>query len=135
MKPTGSAPPNHFSSTPRAAAAARVFNPQPVPDGYMQHLQAELILRPASLQANTEDIQRLEPQLIAMAARYPSLRPPLAILHGAPDTITSDAIHSQGLHALAPDSTYESLPQIGHMLHHAAPDRVVAAIEGLVSRT
>ncbi|MEM6439527.1 MAG: alpha/beta hydrolase [Pseudomonadota bacterium] len=118
-----------------ASAAARIFRPQPVPEGYMRHLQAELILRPASLQANTEDIQRLEPELTAMAARYPDLRSPLAILHGEPDTITAASIHSEGLHALAPDSTYEALPQVGHMLHHAAPETVAAAIDGLVSRT
>jgi pimeloyl-ACP methyl ester carboxylesterase len=118
-----------------ASAAARIFRPQPVPEGYMQHLQAELILRPASLQANTEDIQRLEPELTAQAARYPELRCPIAILHGAPDAITSASIHSKGLHALAPDSTYVALPGVGHMLHHASPERVVASIDELVSRT
>ncbi|MEM1313701.1 MAG: alpha/beta hydrolase [Pseudomonadota bacterium] len=118
-----------------AAAAARIFRPQAPPPGYMAHLQAELILRPASLQANTEDIQRLEPELTAMSARYPSLRCPVAILHGAPDTITSARIHSAGLHALAPDSTYDELPGIGHMLHHAVPERVALAVDALVSRS
>lgn len=114
-----------------ASAAARIFRPQPVPEGYLDNLQGELLLRPASLQANTEDIQKLDRALAAQAPAYARLAPPLRILHGEDDPITGPVIHSEGLHAVAPRSRLSMLPGVGHMPHHAAPDTVTAAILGV----
>ncbi|MEO1687770.1 MAG: alpha/beta fold hydrolase [Pseudomonadota bacterium] len=110
-----------------ASAAARIFRPQDPPEGYLDHLQGELLLRPSSLQANTEDIQKLDRALADQARAYAGLVPPVRILHGLADTITSPAIHSQGLAAVAPRATLSLLPGIGHMLHHAVPETAAAA--------
>lgn len=114
-------------------AARRIFRPQPLPDGYLEHLQPELILRTESFRANVEDIQRLDGALARMAARHGDLRLPVAVLHGAADKITGAALHAEAFASRLPDSRVELFEGVGHMLHHARPESVVAAVERLVA--
>ncbi len=117
-----------------ASAAARIFRPQPVPEGYLAHLQPELLLRPETFRNNTEDIQRLDGALARQSQGYPQMVPPLEILHGEADRIVSPQIHSAALAQVVPHARLELLPGVGHMLHHVDPGRVTAAVERLAAK-
>lgn len=112
-----------------ASAAARIFRPEAVPRGYLAHLQPELLLRPASFRHNLEDIERLDGALAAQARDYPELRPRLQILHAEDDGIVSAQVHAQGLAMVAPRIDLALFGKGGHMLHHARPEAVEAAVD------
>lgn len=116
-----------------AGAAARIFRPQPVPEGYLAHLQPELVLRPETFRNNTEDIERLDGALAQQSKGYPTLQPRLVILHGLADRIVSPQIHSVALSELAPRAELTLMPGVGHMPHHADPSRVQRAVESLAT--
>jgi pimeloyl-ACP methyl ester carboxylesterase len=113
------------------SAARRIFEPQDPPEGYLDHLQAELIARPASFRANTEDIERLAPELADMAPGYPALPMPAEILHGLADDITSPRIHSVELAGRMRDARLHLFEGVGHMLHHARAEETAAAVRRL----
>ncbi|SFI67094.1 alpha/beta fold hydrolase [Albimonas pacifica] len=114
-----------------ASAAARIFRPQQPPEGYLDHLQPELVLRPETFRNNTEDIERLDGALAVQSRAYPDLVPPLEILHGLADEIVSAQIHSVALAELAPRSELTLLTGVGHMPHHDDPERVCRSVERL----
>lgn len=115
-------------------AAERIFRPQPVPEGYLDHLQAELILRPDSFRANTADIQKLNGALRTQAEGYRDLDVPVEILHGRADEVTPPPIHAEGLAEALPRAELRRLDGVGHMLHHARPEAVVEAMARLAER-
>lgn len=110
------------------------FRPQSVPAGYMKRSGARLLLRPATLLANAADIAGLKPFLKRQAERYSALAAPTIIITGDNDTVLSPRHHAIRLAAAVPGARLEMLPGFGHLLHHAAADRVVAAVEELMSR-
>ncbi|MBK1636608.1 alpha/beta fold hydrolase [Rhodovulum adriaticum] len=122
---------------PRALAhrsIARIFAPDPVPQGYADHIGIELALRPDTLRANTRQVNGLKPHIRAMAARYDALTLPIEILHGTADEIVSPAIHSRPFAAQVPTANLTELPGVGHMPHHARPQEAVAAIHRAAAR-
>jgi pimeloyl-ACP methyl ester carboxylesterase len=114
--------------------ASAAFAPSPVPQSYGT-AGLPLALRPASYLANAQDINTLKPFLLEQSARYPTLKPPIVILHGDADSVVGLEIHSRALARAAPDVTLEVFPGAGHPLHHTATDRVVAAIDRLAGRS
>jgi pimeloyl-ACP methyl ester carboxylesterase len=122
---------------PRALAersVASIFEPQPVPAGYVEHVGVDLTLRAETLRANARQVNSLKPHVRAMAARYPGLAIPIEIVHGTEDTIVPLETHSRPLARLAPNARLTVLPGVGHMPHHADPDAAVAAIERAAER-
>jgi len=115
------------------SAAGRIFAPQSVPEGYLDHLQAELILRTESFRANTEDIQKLNGALIEQAKAYPTLDVPVRILHGRADEVTPARVHASGLADALPQAELSLFEGVGHMLHHARPKAVADAVEALAA--
>lgn len=115
------------------SAAARIFAPQPVPEGYLDHLQAELILRTDSFRANTEDIQKLNGALVEQAKAYPTLDVPVRILHGRADEVTPAPVHAVRLAETLPRAELSLFEGVGHMLHHARPKAVADAVEALAA--
>ena len=110
------------------------FRPQSLPAGYMRHTRARLLLRPGTLLANSADIAGLKPFLKRQAERYGTLVAPTTIITGDSDTIVSPQHHAMQLAAAVPGARLEVLPGFGHLLHHAAADRVVEAVEELAGR-
>jgi pimeloyl-ACP methyl ester carboxylesterase len=107
---------------------ARVFRPQKIPEGYIEHVGAPLALREKTLRANAEDLQNINIALRRMEPRYPSLSVPLEIVHGQADFIDWDD-HAEPLAGLVPHARLNLLPGVGHMAHHAAPHELARAIE------
>lgn len=110
------------------------FYPQPPPRRYLQRAAALLVLRPAAFLANAADIGHLEAFLKRQGPRYATLSTPTILLAGDRDMIVSPLHHSIELAAAVPHAKLEVLPGFGHMLHHSAADRVIAAVEELVAR-
>src|SRR5262249_43460378 len=88
-----------------------------------------LALRPPSLMANWADVGFLDSFLERQIERYRGLTVPTIVLAGDRDLMVPPASHAEKLAAAASNVTLTVLPGLGHMLHHAAPDRVVAAVE------
>jgi len=122
---------------PRVLAAhtiERIFEPDPVPEGYGDHIGIELSLRPDTLRANTRQVNGLKPHIRTMAARYGELAMPIEILHGTADTIVPIEVHSRPFAAAVPSAHLVELHGQGHMPHHARPDAAVAAIHRAAQR-
>lgn len=120
-----------FASEDRIeAAVSGIFAPQPVPDGYVEHIGAPLTIRPDSLRANTRQVNTLRPHIVEMSARYSTeLSMPLEIIHGDQDTTVPLDIHSIPLSQAVPHARLTVLDGVGHMPHHVAPDTVEEAID------
>ena len=107
------------------------FLPQIMPERYVRNSAAMLVMRPPTLMANWADVGCLEAFLERQAERYRSLTAPTIFLVGDRDPLVPPARHGDKLVAAAPRVKLVVLPGFGHMLHHAAADRVVAAVEEL----
>lgn len=117
---------------PQRIVSARIdgtFAPQPVPEGYMDYIGADLTLRPDTLRANIRQVNTLRPHVVEMAKRYPELALPIEIVHGEADTTVPIDIHAEEIEKIVPQVNTVRLPGVGHMPHHAAPDVVIAAID------
>ena len=114
-------------------AGRRVFNPEePVP-GYIETSRAALVVRPATLLANVQDLVGLPPALAAMSPRYGELRVPTTIVTGAADPIVRPDRQAVPLSKAIPHATLVTLPGAGHMLHYTAPDALADAVSTLAA--
>ncbi len=108
---------------------AEIFAPDPVPQGYIEHIDVGLSLRPEALRASARQVNTLKPHLIRMAPRYTSLGIPVEIVHGSADTTVGLEIHSRRLAQQVPGARLTVLDGVGHMPHHADPAATIAAID------
>ena len=111
-----------------------VFAPDPVPEGYLEHLGLDLTLRVGQLQLNAVQIDGLKGQLEAMAGGYPALTMPIEVLHGTADTTVGLEFHSERLAAEVENVRLTRLDGVGHMPQHARPDEVTEAIARTAQR-
>lgn len=111
-----------------------VFDPDPVPEGYIAHFGPGLSMRRASQAANNRQINTLKDQLQQMHPAYPSLTLPIEMVHGEADTIVGLEIHSARLADDAPGARLTRLEGVGHMPHHSRPEAIVAAITRAAER-
>ncbi|MFZ1921216.1 MAG: alpha/beta hydrolase [Xanthobacteraceae bacterium] len=107
------------------------FLPQWPPWRYVRRTAALLLLRPAAFLANARDVADLAGNLERQKARYASLTVPTTIMTGDRDLIVAPRQHALVFAAAVPQAKLVVLPGIGHMLHHAAAERVVVEIEAL----
>jgi pimeloyl-ACP methyl ester carboxylesterase len=110
----------------------RSFSPQPIPPRFFAHMPKGLLLRPSQLLAVAQESKLLASEAERLSASYGELTLPVTILAGSKDGVLSTEQQSMRLHRQLPHSTLTVLEGVGHMLHHAAPETVIAAIEGAV---
>ncbi len=114
------------------SGAQSVFAPRPVTPGYLARGEIDLLLRPATFRANSQDIAATLDFVSAQAPRYNELAMPVVAITGDSDSIVSPIIHSAAIARQAPQGRFVLLPGVGHMPHHAAPEIVVEAIDQMV---
>ena len=114
-------------------AVEATFAPNPVPDGYAEHLGTGLAIRRASFRENARQVNSLRAHIVEQSRLYAAFPVPLEIVHGEADSIVPPTIHSLPLSRLVPGANLVLLPGVGHMPHHAAPDRVIAEIDSLAA--
>ena len=114
-------------------AAKRMFSPLPVPERFAKGFPHGLPLRPSQIRAEAQDTATMGSAVAAMQRRYRELRMPVVIMAGTKDRIVDHRKHSVWLHQEIAQSALRLVPGVGHMLHYAAPDQVVDAIEASFS--
>ena len=107
-----------------------LFAPLPVP-GYFKSFPTWMALRPEPLRAVAEESAMLLPLTLAMQKQYAKLSVPVAIVAGTHDRYVGTQGHSHRLHRALPGSSYLPVHGAGHMVHHAAPEALMAAISQL----
>ncbi|MFY0691098.1 MAG: alpha/beta hydrolase [Paracoccaceae bacterium] len=115
-------------------SVAAIFAPDPVPPGYLEHIGLPLSLRRVTLEANTQQINRLLGDVAQMAPRYGSIDVPTEIVHGTNDITVPLDIHALPLSRQIPGAQLTRLDGIGHMPHHAAERDVIAAVHRAANR-
>ncbi len=111
-----------------------IFEPQGVSDGYYNHIQPALSLRPDVVLSNARQVAGLKEQLRRIIPRYSSLTMPVEIVHGTADDTVPISIHSERLANDLPNAVLTSLEGIGHMPQHTAWDQVHTALIRLRDR-
>jgi pimeloyl-ACP methyl ester carboxylesterase len=109
--------------------ASAVFAPQEAPTDYAERAAIALVLRPQTFLTNARDVAGLHAFVTRQAPRYASIKAPTVIITGDRDTTVSPDIHARAFAAKLPQSKLVVLEGVGHMPHHVASDRVVAAID------
>jgi pimeloyl-ACP methyl ester carboxylesterase len=114
--------------------ATAVFAPQQAPADYTKRAAIALVLRPETFLANARDVAGLNAFVTRQAPRYAGIKAPTVIITGDRDTVVSPDIHARALAAKLPNSKLVVLEGVGHMPHHVAADRVVAAIDDVAAK-
>jgi pimeloyl-ACP methyl ester carboxylesterase len=111
-----------------------VFDPQKPPRDYAERAAITLVLRPRNFLANARDVVGIRAFVTMQAARYSAIKAPTIILHGTGDTVVAARVHARALADAVPHAQLMLLDGIGHMPHHVATDRVVAAIDAVMAQ-
>ena len=104
-----------------------MFRPQPVPDDFLSTLGHEMLVRPSQIRAAAEDAALMLPAVATLRKRYGALDMPVTILAGDRDNVVDQKVQSLRLHRAVSGSELSFVSGAGHMLHHDAPEHVVAA--------
>ncbi len=115
-------------------AVETIFEPQDVPEGYLEYVGWPLSLRRESFRANARQVNSLKPAIIEQSAQYRSLTLPIEVVHGTEDDVVPDFVHAENLASWVESAQYTPLPGIGHMAHQVAGPEVVAAIDRAAAR-
>jgi pimeloyl-ACP methyl ester carboxylesterase len=107
----------------------QMFAPAEAPERFERLFPKEMMLRPSQLRAAAEDAALMTPSVMELQHHYSELRMPVTIITGADDQIADVGRQSQRLHRELPQSEFITLPGLGHMVHHLAPDAVASAAE------
>ena len=68
------------------------------------------------------------PSAMKLRSRYGELSMPVSIIAGDRDRVVTTDRQSARLHAELAGSEFETIKDAGHMVHHVAPDIVLASI-------
>lgn len=110
------------------AAVRRVFAPCAVPERFKREYSIPHALRPSQTKAVAEEAGMLPEYAKALGRRYKEVSVPVRLIAGSDDRIVDTDLHSARLHRELGTSTFRKVPGCGHMVHHAAPEEVIAAI-------
>jgi pimeloyl-ACP methyl ester carboxylesterase len=117
-----------------AGAVRRVFAPCEVPERFKKNYSISHALRPSQMKAVAEEAGMLTESTRTLSRRYKELSVPVRLIAGSDDRIVETDKHSARLHRELSTSTFRNVPGSGHMVHHAVPDEVIAAIAGMGER-
>jgi pimeloyl-ACP methyl ester carboxylesterase len=109
-------------------AIRRVFAPCAVPVRFKRAYSLALAMRTSQMQAVEEEAAMLPDVANTFSPLYRELSVPVRLIAGSDDRIVDTTAHSVRLHQELTTSTFHRIPECGHMVHHAAPDDVTAAI-------
>ena len=110
-----------------------IFSPAPVSQNFRDRYPTGLSLRPWQLRAVAADTGYMIPDAAKLAPRYEELTLPTLIVSGVGDRIVAFDSQSKRLAEALPHAEFLALDG-GHMIHHIAPDEVIAALERLAVR-
>ncbi len=85
--------------------------------------------RPVQIGAESEDGVLMVAAAARLQSRYGELKLPIVLLAGDGDKMVDLDRQSRRFHEEVPQSELIVIPGAGHMAHHTAPDKVVAAVD------
>ena len=105
-----------------------MFLPQPMPERFASGFPFARAGRPEQLVAEGESAACYWADLARSALGYPACPVPVAVLCGAADLVVNPFTQGAAAALLLPGGRLTLLPEVGHMLHHAEPAAVAAAV-------
>lgn len=111
-----------------------VFAPQAPPPDYAARTGVAMLLRPREFIANARDLDVLKECVTRQSPRYGEIKVPVSIVAGDRDPIVYTDVHSRAIARQLPQARLTVLPGIGHMVHYAAPDEVIRAVDEVAAR-
>jgi pimeloyl-ACP methyl ester carboxylesterase len=112
----------------KGAGVVGNFAPDEAPEGFADAIGLDLLFRPTTFAANSQDVRNLKAALARQSERYGDVDVPTIIIHGGGDRSVSFKLHSVPLHEAIAGSELIRLRGTGHMPHYAAPEHVLDAI-------
>ena len=109
-----------------------IFLPQIMPDDFIRSSATRLLLRPREFLANARDLVTLKAAVTLQSPRYPAITAPTVIISGDVDKTSSTNRHSRPFAQAVRRARLIVLPDVGHMVQNAAPERVIAEIEAMI---
>lgn len=114
----------------KPAMEAQLFAPAEVTEGWRKEFPFEMTLRPSQIRASAAEAAIMVPAAASVAPHLEGLTLPVTIIAGAGDKVVSASEQSQRLSGALPQSELLMVERAGHMVHHTASERVIAAILG-----
>lgn len=105
-----------------------MFEPLRVSPAFKAAYSVGLVSRPSQLKAVATDTVSMPFNAFELSSRYSELKLPVAIFAGDQDKIVDTDAQSKRLHEAIPQSSYHCEKNAGHMIHHAIPNDIIAAI-------
>lgn len=109
----------------------RVFAPCIVPARFKRAYPLALATRVSQMKTVDEEAAGLVHAARTLYRAYPNVSVPVHLIAGSDDRIVDTELHSARLHQELGNSTFHRVPGRGHMVHHAAPEKVVSAIDSI----
>ncbi|MGB8818739.1 MAG: alpha/beta hydrolase [Rhizobiaceae bacterium] len=106
-----------------------VFEPNRMPEDYVEDASITLVLRPKSFRANARQVGSLCAHNASLQPHYKEIAVPTVIITGNQDSVVAEEIHSKGLEADIKGSELVWIDGMGHKPDYAATDLAIAAIE------
>ena len=107
---------------------ALLFRPGKVTESFRRY-PAWLSLRPRALRAAAGEAALTAPATWAMSSHYAEIAVPTFLVAGDGDRYVHTDEQTGRLHRMLPGSTLRIAEGAGHVVHHMAPDLVLAAIQ------
>lgn len=109
-----------------------MFSPVRVPRRFQAEYSNGMALRPSQIRATSEDGALMIPGALALRGHYKDLKLPVTIMAGEGDRVVWKR-RAEELAEKIPGSKLQILPGVGHMVHYAAPELIVRAVEAIAS--
>ncbi len=106
-----------------------VFEPNAMPETYLEDASIGLVLRPYSFRANARQVGSLCGHNAILQPRYSEIAVPTVIITGNQDSVVAEEIHSKGLEHDIAGSELVWIDGLGHKPDYLATDLAVEAIE------
>jgi pimeloyl-ACP methyl ester carboxylesterase len=114
-----------------------MFAPLRVSERFRQ-LAPWMALRPKQVRASAADAALMVPAAMSLSKRVGELQVPVEIVMGTQDKIIKPAKNSERLHEeLQADGIscdLKLMPGVGHMVHYAHPEQIIAAVDAIASQ-
>ncbi|MGX4644188.1 alpha/beta fold hydrolase [Massilia sp. SYSU DXS3249] len=114
-----------------------MFAPRPVAERFRQ-LSPWMALRPKQVRAAAAEAALMIPAARSLSQRIERLQVPVQIVVGTQDKVVTPSKASERLHEEIQDrrgsSELHLMPGVGHMVHYAHPEQIVAAVDAIAAQ-
>jgi len=116
------------------AVSRLMFAPQQPPPAWDAAYPTSRVMRTEATVSEGEDAAALMLSAARAASRYDRVTAPVTVLYGDRDKVADPSRHAVRIPSRIPHARLHGLEGIGHMVHHAAPQAVAAALREMTGR-